>query len=161
MCRQAVRRVTDVHPTASQKLERSAEIQAVSIVETFLLSSPDLEDRPVCLLPSSPLLFFFFDALLSKLDLNPESDCFLFFCACVPVNNRRAFSITNVGIRSIFHFNSLPLCLQGHLPVSCLEVRSANGPLPDSEHYLNVQGKVLKVRVWDGADSQKTKKFYS
>uniref|UniRef100_A0A3B4VJ60 ADAM metallopeptidase with thrombospondin type 1 motif 9 n=1 Tax=Seriola dumerili TaxID=41447 RepID=A0A3B4VJ60_SERDU len=32
-----------------------------------------------------------------------------------------------------------------HLPSSCQEVQSTNGPLPDSEHILNIQGKALKV----------------
>lgn len=120
----------------------------------FCFHRPDLEDQPVCRLPSSPLLFFFFDA--TQQSWLKSRKWFFFF---VPVDNLRAVSITNLGIHSVSHFNSLPLCLQGHLPVSCLEVQSVNGPLPDSEHYLNVQGKALKVRVCDGADSQKNKKF--
>ncbi|XP_034725712.1 A disintegrin and metalloproteinase with thrombospondin motifs 9-like [Etheostoma cragini] len=32
-----------------------------------------------------------------------------------------------------------------HLPSSCQEVQSMNGPLLDSEHVLNIQGKALKV----------------
>lgn len=32
-----------------------------------------------------------------------------------------------------------------HLPSSCQDVHSLNGPLPDSEHVLNIQGKALKV----------------
>ncbi|XP_033822134.1 A disintegrin and metalloproteinase with thrombospondin motifs 9-like [Periophthalmus magnuspinnatus] len=32
-----------------------------------------------------------------------------------------------------------------HLPLSCLDIRSLNGPLPDNEHVLNIQGKALKV----------------
>lgn len=39
----------------------------------------------------------------------------------------------------------LLLCRQGHLPFSCQEVQSMSGPLPDSEHFLNIQGKALKV----------------
>uniref|UniRef100_A0A8C4IAA9 ADAM metallopeptidase with thrombospondin type 1 motif, 9 n=1 Tax=Dicentrarchus labrax TaxID=13489 RepID=A0A8C4IAA9_DICLA len=32
-----------------------------------------------------------------------------------------------------------------HLPSSCQDVQSIKGPLPDSEHFLNIQGKALKV----------------
>ncbi|KAM3877911.1 A disintegrin and metalloproteinase with thrombospondin motifs 9-like [Diretmus argenteus] len=32
-----------------------------------------------------------------------------------------------------------------HLPASCQDVQSMNGPLPDGEHFLNIQGKALKV----------------
>ncbi|XP_068172035.1 A disintegrin and metalloproteinase with thrombospondin motifs 9-like [Antennarius striatus] len=32
-----------------------------------------------------------------------------------------------------------------HLPSSCGEVQTLNGPLPDSEYLLNIQGKTLKV----------------
>ncbi|XP_062300498.1 A disintegrin and metalloproteinase with thrombospondin motifs 9-like [Scomber scombrus] len=32
-----------------------------------------------------------------------------------------------------------------HLPSSCQDVLSLSGPLPDSEHFLNIQGKALKV----------------
>ncbi len=46
------------------------------------------------------------------------------------------------------------LCLQGHLPSSCQDVQSMNGPLPDSEHFLNIQGKALKVRLHDLITSQ-------
>ncbi|KAM9813380.1 A disintegrin and metalloproteinase with thrombospondin motifs 9 [Neosynchiropus ocellatus] len=35
-----------------------------------------------------------------------------------------------------------PTC---HLPTSCRDVRSLNGPLPDGEHLLNIRGKALKV----------------
>lgn len=35
-----------------------------------------------------------------------------------------------------------PTC---HLPRSCQEIQSVNGPLPDSEHFLSIQGKALKV----------------
>ncbi|KAE8298082.1 A disintegrin and metalloproteinase with thrombospondin motifs 9 [Larimichthys crocea] len=32
-----------------------------------------------------------------------------------------------------------------HLPSSCQDVQSMNGPLPDSEHVLSIQGKAVKV----------------
>ncbi|XP_065811119.1 A disintegrin and metalloproteinase with thrombospondin motifs 9-like [Labrus bergylta] len=32
-----------------------------------------------------------------------------------------------------------------NFPSSCLDVQSMNGPLPDSEHVLNIQGKSIKV----------------
>ncbi|XP_029990964.1 A disintegrin and metalloproteinase with thrombospondin motifs 9 isoform X1 [Sphaeramia orbicularis] len=35
-----------------------------------------------------------------------------------------------------------PTC---HLPSSCKEVQSTNGPQPDGEHLINIQGKALKV----------------
>lgn len=49
---------------------------------------------------------------------------------------------------------SLPFCLQGHLPSSCQDIQSVNGPLPDGEHFLNIQGKALKVRFYDIITSQ-------
>uniref|UniRef100_A0AAQ4QNA1 ADAM metallopeptidase with thrombospondin type 1 motif, 9 n=1 Tax=Gasterosteus aculeatus aculeatus TaxID=481459 RepID=A0AAQ4QNA1_GASAC len=32
-----------------------------------------------------------------------------------------------------------------HFPSSCQEVQRMNGPLPDNEHFVNIQGKALKV----------------
>uniref|UniRef100_A0A8C6VYZ8 ADAM metallopeptidase with thrombospondin type 1 motif 9 n=1 Tax=Nothobranchius furzeri TaxID=105023 RepID=A0A8C6VYZ8_NOTFU len=37
---------------------------------------------------------------------------------------------------------SNPSC---HLPSSCLDIQSTNGPIQDSEHFLSVQGKALKI----------------
>uniref|UniRef100_A0A3P9Q081 ADAM metallopeptidase with thrombospondin type 1 motif 9 n=1 Tax=Poecilia reticulata TaxID=8081 RepID=A0A3P9Q081_POERE len=39
---------------------------------------------------------------------------------------------------------SNPSC-ECNLPSSCLDIQSTSGPIPDSEHFLSVQGKALKV----------------
>uniref|UniRef100_A0A3B3V505 ADAM metallopeptidase with thrombospondin type 1 motif 9 n=1 Tax=Poecilia latipinna TaxID=48699 RepID=A0A3B3V505_9TELE len=39
---------------------------------------------------------------------------------------------------------SNPSC-ECNLPSSCLQIQSTSGPIPDSEHFLSVQGKALKV----------------
>ncbi|XP_056131168.1 A disintegrin and metalloproteinase with thrombospondin motifs 9-like isoform X2 [Lampris incognitus] len=32
-----------------------------------------------------------------------------------------------------------------HLPASCADIQRMNGPLPDGEHFISIQGKALKV----------------
>lgn len=68
----------------------------------------------------SPLLLSssFSLMLLSNLDLNPESDFFIFFVR-VPVDNLRAFSVTNLGMHSASHFNSALLILLSPRPFAC------------------------------------------
>lgn len=78
------------------------------------------------------------------------------FCVHVCEYSLSACTVLNLGI--LHHYCNtllktylfLPLlCLQGLLPSSCQDVRSMNGPLPDGEHYLNIQGKALRVRIHD------------
>jgi len=44
------------------------------------------------------------------------------------------------------HLIWILLCIQGRLPSSCLDIQGMNGPIPDSEHVLSIQGKALRVR---------------
>lgn len=86
--------------------------------------------------------------------------CSVCMRAHVCVYSLSACPVSNLFIKH-YHCNtvlsiltSLPLCLRGHLPSSCQDVQSVNGPLPDGEHFLNIQGKALKVRFYDIITSQ-------
>lgn len=78
---------------------------------------------------------------------------FLCMHAHVSVYSLSACAVLNLCIR--VQHTAVPLlillifCRQGHLPFSCQEVQSMSGPLPDSEHFLSIQGKALKVWFYD------------
>lgn len=95
------------------------------------------------------------------LDLTPEifvcmraHVCVYSLSACPGLNLCIIHYCYGTLLYTYLFYNIFILCLQGHLPSSCQDVQSMNGPLPDSEHVLSIQGKAVKVSLYDLITSQ-------
>lgn len=90
--------------------------------------------------------FLWFDAAICHTWLNSWNLC-VHACTCVCIQPTPV--LCWILAHTLYLFIFLLSCIQGHLPSSCQDIHSLNGPIPDSEHFLNIQGKALKVRLYD------------